>query len=94
MRGPYVSLAMSDSEVTYISHSKQWMISMDGYEGYITIATYDKPYVDFLYDDLLSEKTSFMVMHEYGPFDLRICKTTEVHGLESFLKAVAVLMDL
>ena len=85
---------MSDNEVTNIPHSKQWMLSMDAYEGYITVATYDKPYVDFLYDDLLSEKTSFMVMHEYGPFDLRICKITEVHGLESFLKAVAVLMEL
>lgn len=67
---------------------------MNRHEGYITSATYDKDYVDFLYDEPSPTNNSFMVMREYGPFDLRISKNTEYYGLESFLKAIAVLMEL
>ncbi|KAL6715205.1 hypothetical protein ACLMJK_007469 [Lecanora helva] len=48
---------------------KKWMISMGGYQGYITIATYDHDYVKYLSGH--SKSKSFMDMHEYGPFDLR-----------------------
>ena len=67
---------------------------MNAYEGFITVATYDQGYVDFLYDEPAPNSLSFMTMHEYGPFDLRVCKDMEYYGLESFLIAVAVLMGL
>lgn len=66
---------------------------MGGYQGYITIATYDKAYVDFLYDEPPDGTTSFMTMQEYGPFDLRRCRPKDDACLESFLKAIAVLME-
>ena len=67
---------------------------MNRYEGYITVATYGPGYVDFLYDEPASNKLVFMEMREYGPFDLRKFVNGENHGLESFLKAIAVLMGL
>ena len=70
------------------------MISMSGYEGYITIAAYDQGYLDFLHDEPPPNNTSFMIMHEYGPFDLRTFADSENDGLESFLKAIAVPMGL
>ena len=62
---------------------------MGAYQGYITIATYDQVYVDFLYG-ISTPKGSqgFLNMHEYGPYDLQ---TRE--GLESFLCGVVVLME-
>ena len=64
---------------------------MAGYEGYITIATYGKRYVDFLYDELLDGNSAFMTMQEYGPFNLKTSSGQD--GLESFLKRIAVLME-
>ena len=64
---------------------------MGGYEGYITIATYGKRYEDFLYDELLDSKSTYMKMHEYGPFNLKIFSGQD--GLGSFLKCIAVLME-
>lgn len=77
--------------MTVLLNSKKWMISMAGYEGYLTIATYSKRYVDFLYDELLDGNSAFMTMQEYGPFDLKTFSGQD--GLESFLKCIAVLME-
>ena len=65
---------------------------MNSHEAFITIATYDQGYIDFLHDEPSSN--SFMLMHEYGPFDIRPCLNHENHGLQSFLTAIAVLMEL
>lgn len=74
--------------------NKRWMVSMGGHQGYITVATYDKRYVDFLYDEPQSGNLSFMLMEEYGPFDLRRCPSKGDDGLDAFLKAIAILMGL
>ena len=74
--------------------NKRWMVSMGGYEGYITVATYEKNYVDFLYDEPQKGEPSFMLMQEYGPFDLRICSSSADDGLDAFLKAIATFMGL
>lgn len=58
------SLLLHDTRITKTPCSRKWMISMGAYEGYITIATYDKQYVDFLYDDSSNGNDSFMVMEE------------------------------
>ena len=84
-------LALLDTLIILLLNSKRWMISMGGYEGYITIATYGKRYVDFLYDELLGGNPAYMTMHEYGPFDLTVFSGQD--GLESFLKCIAVLME-
>ena len=62
---------------------------MGGYEGYITIASYDEQYVDFLSDKVpAAGYDSFMTMTEYGPFDLR-----RFPSLERFLIYIAVLIE-
>ena len=64
------------------------MISMGGWEGYITIARYNQAYVDFLYGaEIVQEAQSFMKMQEYGPFNL-----TRKNQLKMFLCNVIVLM--
>ncbi|KAL9099484.1 MAG: hypothetical protein Q9163_005021 [Psora crenata] len=72
--------------------TKRWMISMDGYEAFITIATYYEPYIDFLKDGIPLGNTAgikdFMVMEEYGPFDLR----SHDGGLSLFLQYASVLL--
>ena len=65
------------------------MISMGAYEGYITIASYDQAYVDFLYGaDTPKGTQGFMKMHEYGPYDLQNQK-----AFRSFLCCVVALME-
>ena len=75
-----------------LCRNKRWMVSMSGHQGYITVATYDRRYVDFLYDEPQTGNLSFMLMEEYGPFDLRRCSPQEDDGLDAFLKAIAILM--
>ena len=90
-----ISLTMRDAEGANIScRNKRWMVSMGGYEAYITVATYEKSYVDFLYDEPQKGAPSFMLMQEYGPFDLRICSSSADDGLEAFLRAIAIFMEL
>ena len=67
---------------------------MNSHEAFITIATYDQGHIDFLHDEPSSNSTSFMLMHEYGHFDIRRCLNHENHGLQPFLTAIAVLMEL
>ena len=89
------SLTMRDAAGANIRCSNQrWMVSMGGYEGYITVATYEKNYVDFLYDEPAKGAPSFMLMQEYGPFDLRSCCSSAYDDLDAFLKAIAILMRL
>ena len=89
------SLTVHDAEVANIRcRNKRWMVSMGGYKGYITVATYEKNYIDFLYDEPQKGAPSFMLMQEYGPFDLRSCSSTADDGLDAFLKAIAIFMGL
>ena len=89
------SLTKRDAEgANILCRNKRWMVSMGGYEGYITVATYEKKYVDFLYDEPQKGPPSFMLMQEYGPFDLRICSSNLDDGLDAFFKAIAILMGL
>lgn len=61
---------------------------MGAFEGYITIATYNQAYVDFLYDVKTAQVAeNFMRMTEYGPYDLRSTKE-----LKNFLCDVVILM--
>lgn len=66
------------------------MISLDGYRAYINIATYDRPYLDFLSGTEPSTgNDAFLDMVEYGPFDLRVWSS---NGLGFFLELVGALM--
>ena len=67
---------------------------MGGHQGYITVATYDRRYVDFLYDEPQTGNLSFMLKEEFGPFDLRRCSPKGDDGLDAFLKAIAIFMGL
>ena len=60
---------------------------MGGYEGYISIASYDDGYVNFLNDVSTADFKGFMTMTEYGPFDLQV-----FNQLRQFLVYIAILM--
>lgn len=66
------------------------MVSLDGYHAFITIATYDQEYLDFLSGSQHSASDdAFMEMDEYGQFDLR---KWSGNNLEMFLQHVGALM--
>ena len=67
-----------------------WMVSMDGYHGYITLALYDGSYVDYLASSPNSKGyDGFMNLIERGPYDLRIWG---LRGMGGFLTDIAILM--
>lgn len=47
---------------------------------YITVATYGKSHVRFLFDEPLKDSTSSMIMLEHGSFDLGLSKTSETYA--------------
>lgn len=66
-----------------------WMLSMEGYQAFIIVATYTQEYVDYLHSKQGSHKYSgFMRMVTSRPFDLRLWKKE----MESFFADVATLM--
>ncbi len=68
------------------------MVSLDDYWAHINIATYDSQYVKFLSGGQPSPDDDFMVMKEYGPFDLRVWTGKHGRGLGLFLQYVGALM--
>ena len=75
-----ISSSLRNAEVANIYLSPHWMVSMDGYEVYITVATYGKSYVHFLFDEPLKASASSMIMLEHGSFDLGLSKTSETYA--------------
>ena len=61
---------------------------MEAYQGFITIATYNQAYVNFLYrTNILPAQSSLMKMTPYGPYDLR-----RKEEMKSFLCDIMVLI--
>ncbi len=88
-KGKKANAKIANAKIKKDEIFRKWMISLDGYFAYINIATYDQQYVKFLSGHEPSNPDdAFMLMTEYGPFDLR----TWTRGLESFLKYVGALM--
>ncbi|KAL9099370.1 MAG: hypothetical protein Q9163_005118 [Psora crenata] len=78
----------SNERATTKGKMGKWMVSMGGYEGYITLASYDSAYVDFLNNAEEVTNSVFMRMTEYGPFNL-----AQYAQLEKFLVVIAVLIE-
>ncbi|KAL9101254.1 MAG: hypothetical protein Q9163_003468 [Psora crenata] len=71
---------------------KSWMISMDANQAFITIATYNYHYIEFLREGIPLDaglgKDDFMIMEEYGPYDLH----SYFGGLIQFFRHACVLI--
>ena len=67
---------------------------MGGYKGYITVATDEKKYIEFFYDEPIKGAPSFILIQEYGPFHLRSCSSSANDDLDAFLEAIAKFMGL
>ena len=65
------------------------MVSMDGYEGWICVATYDQDYLGYLHGRASDDDDEHMVIRQYGPYDL----TTWERGMRLFLESVGVFLD-
>ncbi len=65
-----------------------WMVSMESYQAFIIVATYDQEYVDYLSMRPDTEYSGFMTMISSKPFDLRIWS----EQMEYFFRDVATLM--
>ena len=66
-----------------------WMVSMEGYQAFILVATYDQGYVDYLSSQPGTDKYSgFMTMVSSKPYDLRVWNVE----MEYFFRDVATLM--
>ena len=61
------------------------MVAMGGYQGHISIATYNGDYIGYL--DGSRDREAFMTLREYGPYDLRIFEE-----MKPFLIDIAILM--
>ena len=66
-----------------------WMVSMEGYQAFTIVATYDQAYVDYISSKEGSHTYSgFMTMVTSRAFDLRVWD----QKIEHFFRDVAILI--
>lgn len=69
------------------AYDRRAMVSQDRHQIWLTFAEYDQNYVEYLRDGKMTDKPSFLTMHEYGPWE--VGKKQQVNEIGRIMLAFA-----